>query len=485
MDVSRRDFVKMAAVSTAAAGVASSLPLSKAMAEPALSAASRRASTPAAYPKKVAGEEGLKDLLAWLDRFASANAKFVEKRRLGTSPGGREIAGFFVTNPAIPNNRKQTALVVLNRHGQEAGGRVVGPEILNYLVSDDARQIRDTQYVIVIPAMNPDGIVANKFNSSRTTITTQERSLLGPIIKATPPDAMLDYHSLGQSNGARNDRGDMEVIIAANTSRWGMDDQVHQYVGRKMAEACEEAGWPYELHSIDDLWVYYFGERRIGNQPWANLKQKTFTLDTISPVDGYDSPYDDLEIEQIEDPVTGYTNYICAPAYQQYHTAVFGAEVNHWSMTRPEDMAKSGLAPCEALLKVGSSRLPWEKDPGYPVNLIHGDFRQSIRAVGADAAERRASRIRLWNQRMYFDTLHRFMPDASTTVAKVRYIGKDLPLDFAVCLRMRHDKFDSVTSAGKPVPYETFKDGCSTFVYAPVRMAKPGTLTLTLKHPIY
>ncbi|MBP2675486.1 MAG: hypothetical protein H6Q84_2326, partial [Deltaproteobacteria bacterium] len=107
-------------------------------------------------------------------------------------------------------------------------------------------------------------------------------------------------------------RGDMEVIIAANTSRWAMDEQVHQYVGRKMAEASEEAGWPYELHSIEDLWVYYFGERKIGNQPWASLKQKTFLLDTISPVDGYDAPADDMEIENIEDPTTGYTNYICA-----------------------------------------------------------------------------------------------------------------------------------------------------------------------------
>lgn len=484
MDITRRDFVKLAAASTAAVGVGS-LPLASASAAPTLSPGSQRGSGPAAYPRKVVGEDGLRELYEWFDRFASAHAPFIEKRRLGTSPGKREIRGFFVTNPAIPNHNKQTALIVLNRHGQEAGGRVVGPEILNYLVSDDAKGIRDSQLVIVIPVLNPDGVVANKFNSSRTQITNLERAVIGPIVRATPPDVMLDYHSLGQSNGARNDRGDLEVIITANTSRWAMDEQVHQYVGRKMAEASEQAGWPYEVHSIDDLWVYYFGERKIGNQPWTALKQKTFVLDTISPTDGYDSPEDDMEIEAIEDAASGYTNYICAPAYQQYHTAIFGAEVNHWSMTRPDDQAKSGLAPCEALLKLGSERFPWEKDPGYPVNLIQGDFRNSIRSVGATAADRRASRIRLWNQRMYFDTPHRFMPDPATTVAKVRYIGKDLPLDFAVCLRMRHEKIDSVTRGNQGVPFETFKDNCSTYVYVPVKLTKPGTMTLTFKHPVY
>jgi len=53
------------------------------------------------------------------------------------------------------------------------------------------------------------------------------------------------------------------------------------------------------------------------------------------------------------------------------------------------------------------------------------------------AAEPHASRIRLWQQRMYFDVAHRFMPDPKTTVVKVRNFGKDLPLDFAVCVRMR------------------------------------------------
>ncbi|MBP2675078.1 MAG: hypothetical protein H6Q84_1918, partial [Deltaproteobacteria bacterium] len=237
MDLSRRDFVKLAAASTAAVGVAGALPLRPAYAAPTLSPASQRGSGSAAYPKKVAGEEGLRDLYAWFDKFAAAHSSFVQKRSLGTSPGKRDIPGFFVTNPAVPSRDKQYSLVVLNRHGQEAGGRVVGPEILNFLASDDAKAIRDSQVVILVPLLNPDGVVVNKFNSSRTSITNLERAVLGPIIKATPPDAMLDYHSLGQSNGARNDRGDMEVIIAANTSRWAMDEQVHQYVGRKMAEA--------------------------------------------------------------------------------------------------------------------------------------------------------------------------------------------------------------------------------------------------------
>jgi hypothetical protein len=178
-----------------------------------------------------------------------------------------------------------------------------------------------------------------------------------------------------------------------------------------------------------------------------------------------------------------YTNYTCGPAYLKWHTLVFGMETNHHALSQAGDIALSGLVPCSALLKMGCTHLPWEKDKGYPVNILHGDFRISIRPLGNNVSERRASRIRIWNERKNFNLPQREMIDQETTIVRVRYFGWDLPMEFALCLRMRQNNVKSVTIGGKDVKFETFKDNCSSFVYIPIRMEKAGTIELIIKHP--
>jgi hypothetical protein len=131
---------------------------------------------------------------------------------------------------------------------------------------------------------------------------------------------------------------------------------------------------------------------------------------------------------------------------------------------------------------MGCTRAPWEKDKGYPVNILHGDFRISIRPLGKNASERRASRIRIWNERNNFNVPQREMIDQETTVARVRYFGLELPIEFALCLRMRQNNIKGITTRGREVPFETFKDSCSTFVYIPVLMERAGTIEFIVKH---
>ena len=132
---------------------------------------------------------------------------------------------------------------------------------------------------------------------------------------------------------------------------------------------------------------------------------------------------------------------------------------------------------------MGSTRFAWEKDIGYPVNILHGDFRVSIRPVGNNAAERRASRIRIWGERNHFNYPQREMTDLDTTIARVRYFGDDLPMEFALCLRMRQKNIKSVSLEGKEINFEIFKDRCSTFIYIPIIMEKAGVLQVMIKHP--
>ena len=207
------------------------------------------------------GEEGLRQVYSWIDSFVKNNHEIADKINLGKSEDNKwDIPAVIVTNKSISADEKQNAIVSLTRHGQERGARVVGPEILDYLAGDDASEIRDRQTVVVVPVSNPEGFVQDEFNSSMYGITDLEKKLWGNLCSAYVPDMMTDYHSLGKSSGPKYDRGDVEVIIPANTTRWGMDEQVHQYVANGMAKAAAAKGWPNEIHTLEDLSFYYFGD---------------------------------------------------------------------------------------------------------------------------------------------------------------------------------------------------------------------------------
>ena len=107
------------------------------------------------------GEEGLKEIYQWLDDWVAKNKGMFRKEVIGRSPDHWDISAFFITNEALLNDDKQIAVITLGRHGQEFGTRVVGPEIIRYLCSSDAEEIRETQLVIVVPVVNPEGFVSN------------------------------------------------------------------------------------------------------------------------------------------------------------------------------------------------------------------------------------------------------------------------------------------------------------------------------------
>lgn len=431
----------------------------------------KRGGTMSLFKEIPMGERGLKDLYQWLDNFVSQNEKIAFKKVIGKSSENREIPAIFLSDRSIADKDKQIAIITLGRHGQEVGTRVVGPAILNYLASSDAKEILKSEVAIVVPVANPDGFVRNEFHSSFTRLTRTERLVLGKLFNAYPPDMMLDYHSFGKIHGSKYDVGDMEVIIPANTTRWAMDEQIHQCVAQKMRDAAEKAGWPYEIHTLEDLAGYFFGDRGVGNFPHAYLQEKIYMLHMQDFHDNFDIPEG-----------AAYTNYTCGPTYMKWHTLVFGMEINHFAIPRAEDVALSGLVPCKEILKMGCTRMPWEKDKGYPVNILHGDFRISIRPVGKNSAERRSSRTKIWGERANFSMPTREILDQETTRTAVRYFGKDLPMEFALCLRMRQSPIKRVALGDKEVDFETFKDECSTFVYIPIAMREAGTIEMIIKH---
>ena len=419
------------------------------------------------------GEDGLKEIYSWIDNFVKDNHGIADKIVLGKSEDNKwDIPAVIVTNKSISDEEKQIAIVTSARHGQERGARLIAPKILNYLVSDDARETRDKQTVVVVPIFNPEGVVLDEFHSTMFGITDHEKKIMGSLCSAYTPDMMIDYHSLGKMDGSKYDHGDMEVILPANSTKWGMDEQIYQYVANKMLEAAEAKGFPYEIHTLEDLAFYYFGEADTGRLPWKYQKEKVFLLNVQNFYENYDAP----------ERLSGYTNYTCGPAYLKWHTLVFGMETNHWAITSPAAIAESGLMPCQALLNMGNNKFSWEKYTGYPTNLICGDFRISVRALGKTPGERRLSREKIWNEKNNFSILERELIDPETTLAKIGYLGKNFPLEFAFCLRMRQNPIKSVTIYGEEIPFETFEDRCSVFVHIPIVFERTGTIEITIKH---
>ena len=130
------------------------------------------------------GEDGLREIYQWLDVFAERNNRIAYKKNIGKSPDDWDIPAIFVSSWDIADDDKQIAIVTLARHGQELGTRVVGPEILHYLASDEAKMIRDYQIVIIVPIANPEGFILNQFCSSQTSLTKTERLVLGSLFRS-------------------------------------------------------------------------------------------------------------------------------------------------------------------------------------------------------------------------------------------------------------------------------------------------------------
>ena len=59
---------------------------------------------------------------------------------------------------------------------------------------------------------------------------------------------------------------------------------------------------------------------------------------------------------------------------------------------------ESALARLKALLAIGNGTWEGESVPGYPVNVVKSVVGQWIVAWGSNAAERRRSRIELWQR---------------------------------------------------------------------------------------
>jgi len=352
------------------------------------------------------GFPSFQDVCEMVAEFARRHPDIARMTSLGRSDEGREVLAVEVTDPGVPLETKQVAMVVCGRHGNELGTRVIGSAVLEWLASEDAAETRTHQLVVVVPVANPDGCVRDAFLAPNDGLSDAERRTVMALAERTQPDAIVDVHSLGGN--------DIEAVIAAHTGRSGVDAFTQAALATEIADAAGRGGYPFDLEGVT-----------FSNQ---------------------------------------YNNFLAGECYDRFHSVALGMEVNHLAL-RPDQAADSGVVAISSFLRSGNRRRYWQAHPGYPNDLIIGNFSTSIRPAGSDAASRRSARVALWQNRRFFDGLKRTMPDSHTVKVVAQYTGGPLQTPWTLCCRLRgRPVVRDVRLNGEPVQCETFTDACSTYV---------------------
>lgn len=349
----------------------------------------------------------LEEIYDFIDRYVKEKHDLSNCEVMGLSENGNEIKAVHISNQDVPLQEKEVLMVVCGRHGNEFGTRVVGPALLEWLITDEGRETLKRQHVIVVPVANPDGCILEEFHAPNDRLSIEEERTIGDLARRYRPDAVMDVHSWGGIL-------DGEGVITGNTGDNAGDSFLyHSAASRMVQDACIQ-GYPFRLKAA----------KRVSGL---------------------------------------YNNFFSGMCYDEFHSMAFGMEVNHESLT-PAEAAESGLAILRSLILSGNSRHSFEQCTGYPNRIIKGDFSTSIRASGNNPGERRTSRKELWQNRDHFTRPDRKFFKGKRIVVRTEYSGEPLSLPFSLVCRVRKKvKVRKITLNGVVVDPVKFTDDCSTY----------------------
>ncbi len=371
-------------------------------------------------------------------KFVEDNQSIARSEVIAVSEKGREVIAIHVTDPKIPLEEKEVFLAVYGRHGNELGTRVASLALLDWLSQEVALDIRRKQNVIVLPVANPDGSVENKFGAPRNGLSKLEEKIIDFLAETYKPDAVVDIHSLGDAY--------LEAIIDGHTGSWGDDDIIHRQLAMKVSKDAISAG--YNVRSTD----------------YKEIRQ--FLAQARS----------------------GYNNFLCRAFYEKIHSLVFGLELCHYNLT-PEHVKNVNEVCITSLLKAGNQKLSWQKNRGYPNQILVGDISTSLRVKGENPGERRKSRLEIWKKRENIKqpkTTIKKGKDNKTYVKEIQvvteYSGKKPISGFELIKSIPGQiHIQSVSINGENLPdFSKFNENDSTYLVIPIKTVTKGKYTIKI-----
>ncbi len=307
----------------------------------------------------------------------------------GLSGQNMDVYLLRITDRAVPDLDKQVCLVTTLHCGPERSGTSGALAFAEWLLSDDpiAVETRRRQIVLIMPIVNPYaffhtdrfrnehgvdpytglGPVGKIWDVKNLSLLTPERApelvAVLSVIDEYRPEVHADLHGTGMQEYAPGQLGSrrmyqgqiMTEITGGAYSNYALRPWDWR-VTEAMIEGGKAAGFPSDRFEAD-------AQRTFAGPELAPLGRKLWHGAPLF----YSAHY----------------------GYAKYHTMLITQEVA-WE--------QSLVARMKALMEIGNTVWLDERTPGYPVNRMKHFVGHFVTAFGANATERRESRVALWNQ---------------------------------------------------------------------------------------
>ncbi len=322
----------------------------------------------------------LKSYIGAVNYFAEKYPDFVTLEIPGRSPLGLPVYLLKFTDKRVPDDDKNIILVTAFHSGAERTGTAGILTFAEWLAggSELATESLKKNILLLMPIVNPEGffLVEHWGNSrlmdiyalgrgNRVNLDTQELKNPedGPEVLAYRavadqyhPDFHLDVHGTGLHFNGHIQPPSLGRA-GSNSSLRSWDDRLI----REMIEYGNRAGWGYQQMDVDSqrlIWGPAMGELQ---RSFCEMGQPYYTS----------------------------AHY----GYFRHHTLPAALESTWCEMV---------VEPLKGLLEMANRGLTPGPVDGFPVNRIKTNYSLHLEAFGANRADRRESRVRLWQKQRFF-----------------------------------------------------------------------------------
>ena len=353
-------------------GVSSYDPLGSALGAPPAASAAKPSEVAGPTPPLVR-HVSLKEYEATMRYWAQRYSRWADVEVRGRSRENLPIYLVKITDKSVPDNDKQVCLITALHSGNERSGGNTVLHLAEWLLGDssEAAEIRRKQVVLLMPICNPYGFFVKEAagNSQQIDPYSAARGKLWDMttLKFTQPEKCPEIMALVSVI----DEYRPEVHLDSHGTS-------ERYAGQTMFEITGSAYSNYTLRP----WDWRVTETMIAAGREAGFGSDRFEADAQRIFWGPDM---DPHNERLWPgrPLFYTAHY----GYMKCHTMIMAMEVG-WE--------QSGVERIRGLLRIGNRIWEGDRVAGYPVNRLKGYVGHFIEAWGTDAAQRRRSRVELW-----------------------------------------------------------------------------------------
>ncbi|MBI5687430.1 MAG: hypothetical protein HZC54_20340 [Verrucomicrobia bacterium] len=304
--------------------------------------------------------------------------KFALEER-GKTKEGLPIFLARISDRSVRDDDKQVALITATHSGAERTGTTSIMCFAEWLLgnSREAAETRRKQVVLLMPVVNPWGYetVESNANSQGIDPYSGQRGKAWDLATLTLKEPEKSPEIMALKSVFDEFQPDVQWDMHGVPLRWN---------GNQVVESCGTAYSNYSLRP----WDWRVSEAMIAEARKAGYGIDRGEADSQRLFFGPDMPplADRLWVGR---PFF----YSAMYGYMRHHTLLGTCEVGY---------EESGVARLRGLMRIGNRVWDGENVAGYPVNVIKTIVGNWLMASGRNAAERRKSRVELWQRQGAF-----------------------------------------------------------------------------------